>query len=172
MLLATEIMRQLKRHRELQEGCTPWSEAARAALDSAVDACGFDDLTVQPKASIEGHSRAHRVRVVPRDHAPVGVARRRRAPPPTPLPCRRFPEARACAGAYHRLLAGHVAAAACEGNLRRLAREYARTERRARALENVVLPEIDVALRYIEEQLDAVDQEEAVRVRNAARART
>jgi V/A-type H+-transporting ATPase subunit D len=57
---------------------------------------------------------------------------------------------------------------ACAGNLRRLAREYTRTERRARALENVVLPEIDVSLRFVEEQLDAVDQEEAVRVRNAA----
>ena len=53
--------------------------------------------------------------------------------------------------------------------LRRLIREYVRTERRARALENVVLPEIDGSLRFIEEQLDAVDQEEAVRVRNAAR---
>jgi V/A-type H+-transporting ATPase subunit D len=57
---------------------------------------------------------------------------------------------------------------ACAGNLRRLAREYTRTERRARAFENVVLPEIDVSLRFVEEQLDAVDQEEAVRVRNAA----
>jgi len=44
-----------------------------------------------------------------------------------------------------------------------------RTERRARALENVVLPEIDGSLRFIDEQLDALDQEEAVRVRNAAR---
>jgi V/A-type H+-transporting ATPase subunit D len=55
-------------------------------------------------------------------------------------------------------------------SLHRLIREYVRTERRARALENVVLPEIDESLRFIEEQLDAVDQEEAVRVRNAARA--
>jgi len=31
-----------------------------------------------------------------------------------------------------------------------------------------VLPEIDESLRFIEEQLDALDQEEAVRVRNAA----
>jgi vacuolar-type H+-ATPase subunit D/Vma8 len=59
--------------------------------------------------------------------------------------------------------------AARAGNLRRLIREYVRTERRARALENVLLPEIDTSLRFVEEQLDAVDQEEAVRVRNAAR---
>ena len=63
-----------------------------------------------------------------------------------------------------------AAEASSAGNLRRLAQEYRRTERRARALENVLLPEIDGALRFIEEQLDAVDQEEAVRVRNAARS--
>jgi len=74
--------------------------------------------------------------------------------------------------AWAETMAGHAAAAACAGNLRRLAREYSRTERRARALENVVLPEIDVSLRYIEEQLDALDQEEAVRVRNAGKSAT
>jgi V/A-type H+-transporting ATPase subunit D len=65
----------------------------------------------------------------------------------------------------------HVELAACIASLRRLIREYVRTERRARALENVVLPEIDESLHFIEEQLDALDQEEAVRVRNAAAAR-
>jgi V/A-type H+-transporting ATPase subunit D len=68
------------------------------------------------------------------------------------------------------MIARYVELAACVASLRRLIREYVRTERRARALENVVLPEIDESLRFIEEQLDAVDQEEAVRVRNAARA--
>ncbi|MEY2918711.1 MAG: hypothetical protein RL261_16, partial [Pseudomonadota bacterium] len=69
-----------------------------------------------------------------------------------------------------RHLAGElVAQAARAANLRRLIEEYRRTERRARALENVLLPEIDHSLKFIEEQLDAVDQEEAVRVRNAAR---
>ncbi|HMA99000.1 MAG TPA: V-type ATP synthase subunit D, partial [Wenzhouxiangella sp.] len=49
--------------------------------------------------------------------------------------------------------------------LERLIQEYIRTERRARALENVVLPEIGEALDFIGEQLEAVDQEEAIRVR-------
>jgi V/A-type H+-transporting ATPase subunit D len=68
------------------------------------------------------------------------------------------------------MVARQVELAACVASLRRLVQEYVRTERRARALENVVLPEIDDTLRFIEEQLDAVDQEEAVRVRNAAAA--
>jgi len=44
-----------------------------------------------------------------------------------------------------------------------------RTERRARALENVLLPEIEGSLHYMDEQLETMDQEEAIRVRNAAR---
>ena len=171
MLLATEIMRQLKRHRELQERLHALAEGARVALDAAVDACGFDDLTVQPRPSLDGHLLHVESTLF------LGITlltvTLEAAEPATDSPALQvFPEARACAGAYQRLLAGQAAAAACAGNLRRLAHEYAHTERRARALENVVLPEIDVSLRYIEEQLDAVDQEEALRVRNAAAART
>jgi vacuolar-type H+-ATPase subunit D/Vma8 len=52
-------------------------------------------------------------------------------------------------------------------------RAQARLARRLEALdtEAVLLPEIDGSLRFIEERLDALDQEEAVRVRDAARAR-
>ena len=170
MLLATEIMRQLRRHRELKERLDALALEAREALDAAVDACGFDDLTVQPRQNLEDH--ALRTETSPFLGITLLTATLEEAGPGAGSPALQpFPEARACAGAFHRLLAGHSAAAACAGNLRRLTREYARTERRARALENVILPEIDQSLRYIEEQLDAVDQEEALRVRNAARAR-
>jgi V/A-type H+-transporting ATPase subunit D len=56
--------------------------------------------------------------------------------------------------------------AACCLNLRRLAREYVRTERRARSIENVLLPEIDASLKFIEEQLESTDQEEIARLRH------
>jgi V/A-type H+-transporting ATPase subunit D len=42
---------------------------------------------------------------------------------------------------------------------------YVRTERRARAIENVLLPEIAWSLKYIDEQLEILDQEEIARVR-------
>ena len=57
------------------------------------------------------------------------------------------------------------------GNLHRLSHEYRRTERRARAIENVLLPEIDQALKLIEDHLEALDREETVRVRHVHRAR-
>jgi V/A-type H+-transporting ATPase subunit D len=170
MLLATEIMRQLRAHAEQQQRLHALTLEAREALTGAVDACGFDDLTVQRRQSLDGH----RLRTESANFLGITlqVASLEEPGRGVVFPAlQTLPEARACADAFRRLLAAHSAAAACEGNLRRLAREYERTERRARALENVVLPEIDVSLRYIEEQLDAVDQEEAVRVRNAARAR-
>ena len=171
MLLATEIMRQLRHYRELREGLAAEETTARTAFEGAVDACGFDDLTVHPRLSLEAsllHAGEQQflgltlLDVTLEEPASV-VA------PGAPAP---FPEPRACAHAFRRLVATWATVAACAGNLRRLVREYTRTERRARALENVVLPEIDVSLRYIEEQLDALDQEEAIRVRNAARARS
>ena len=63
---------------------------------------------------------------------------------------------------------GPIKNAASAGNLERLAAEYRRTERRARALENVLLPEIERALRTTEEHLEQADREEAVRIRTAA----
>ena len=55
--------------------------------------------------------------------------------------------------------------AVCSLNLRRLMQEYVRTERRARAIENVLLPEIEYSLKFIDEQLELLDQEEIARVR-------
>jgi hypothetical protein len=51
------------------------------------------------------------------------------------------PEVRACRAVFERLLWPAADLAARAGNLNRLAREYRRTERRAKALEKVLLPE-------------------------------
>ena len=75
------------------------------------------------------------------------------------------PEARRCRDAYAALLDPLARLAASCGNLERLGAEYRRTERRARALENVLLPEIESALRRIDEHLELADQEEAIRIR-------
>ena len=79
---------------------------------------------------------------------------------------------RACRAAFAGLLAPLAALAVSAGNLERLASEYRRTERRALALENVLLPEVAQALGRIDEQLTLADQEEAVRIRQAARTQT
>ncbi len=81
------------------------------------------------------------------------------------------PEAQACRDAYLALLGPLAQLGTCAGNLERLAAEYRSTERRAKALENVLLPEIEHVLSAIEERLEEGDQEEAVRVRLAGRRR-
>jgi V/A-type H+-transporting ATPase subunit D len=63
-----------------------------------------------------------------------------------------------------------VALAAQAGNLERLGREYRRTARRARALEDVLLPEINEAVADVSGRLEEIDREEAIRVRYAAEA--
>jgi len=171
VLLATEILRQLRLYIVLQDELRRHEQTARTALEAAVDAYGFDDLTVEPKRSLETAVLRTGVQTFLGLHL-VDAALELPGAGPEPHSLQPLPEARACAGAFRQLLADHATMAACMGNLRRLSREYTRTERRARALENVVLPEIDLTLRFIEEQLDAVDQEEAVRVRSAAGSRT
>jgi V/A-type H+/Na+-transporting ATPase subunit D len=79
------------------------------------------------------------------------------------------PEAERCREAFSALVPLAVELAVMRASLERLVREYIRTERRARALENVVLPEIEGSLHFMDEQLEAMDQEEAIRVRNAGR---
>jgi V/A-type H+-transporting ATPase subunit D len=59
--------------------------------------------------------------------------------------------------------------AAQSGNLRRLAGEYRRTQKRAQALENVLLPEIRERLKQINEHLETFDLEEAIRARTVGR---
>lgn len=56
-----------------------------------------------------------------------------------------------------------------QSNVCRLLREYRDTDRRARALENVLIPETREKLAQINEYLNEFDQEEAIRIRNAVR---
>jgi V/A-type H+-transporting ATPase subunit D len=81
-------------------------------------------------------------------------------------PVRPSPEVRRCADAFRALLEAAAPLAAITANLERLMREYRRTERRVRALENVVLPEIREDLAAMEEHLDLNEQEEVIRVRS------
>ena len=170
VLLASETLRQLRAHgdadRELQ---TDWA-AARAALARAIEMHGLDDLLVEPPCPLD--DALLRVDSALFLGIPLGEAHIEDvACRPVDPPVFGTPELKRCAETFRHLALDLARQAAREANLRRLVAEYRRTERRARSLENVLLPEIDRSLHFIEEQLDAVDQEEAVRVRNAARGR-
>ncbi len=166
IMLASEILVQLKQYNAGFHRYTDCQTEAAAALAAAAARHGLDGLEVYPAADL----REATIETAKRRFlgvAQIAVKWDDAAAVTTYPAVNPSPEARHCAAVFARLL-GHAAElAALAGNLRRLAAEYGRTERRARALENVVLPEIDESVRFVGEQLDAVDQEEAVRVRYA-----
>jgi vacuolar-type H+-ATPase subunit D/Vma8 len=71
----------------------------------------------------------------------------------------------ACTAAWRAVLERAVTLAAVEASLWRLSDEFRRTERRTAAIEHVLLPELDAAIGTIEQALEGVEQEEALRVR-------
>ena len=75
------------------------------------------------------------------------------------------PEAEACRQAFATLMTQLAALAALAGNLERLSIEYQRSVRRARALQDVILPELDRSITDIEGRLDELEQEDAIWMR-------
>ena len=86
-------------------------------------------------------------------------------PVPVPPGVDRSPEAEACRRAFRQLFAGAAPLAAVAGNLTRLEQEYRRAVRRARALQDVLLPELDHTLYDIETRLEELEQEDAIWMR-------
>jgi len=167
--LVAEIRAQLGRLRRWQAEVRKAQAAARAALLAALNRHGLDELSAYPPLSAgEDELKFARARLFGLEILEVqwhaGAApRAERAVNPSP-------EARVCARDYRALLEPLVMTAVCSLNLRRLMREYVRTERRARAIENVLLPEMERNLKFIGEQLEILDQEEIARVRQGSPA--
>jgi len=78
------------------------------------------------------------------------------------------PEAEACRLAFAAVLAAGAKLAAVSGNLERLSLEYRRSVRRARALQDVMLPELDHTIGDIEGRLEELEQEDAIWMRRGA----
>jgi V/A-type H+/Na+-transporting ATPase subunit D len=162
--LVAEIRAQLGRLRRWQSEARKTGGAAGDALVAALKRHGLDELSGYPPLSAdEGELKFARTRLFGlelleaqwRPSAAHLVAR----------PVNPSPEARECARDHRALLESLVMIAVCSVNLRRLMQEYVRTERRARAIENVLLPEIEHGLKFIDEQLELLEQEEVARVR-------
>jgi V/A-type H+-transporting ATPase subunit D len=163
LLLAAEMLRELRQYE------TAWSKfemtlhAAAARLRAAVARHGLQGVQVYPAATLEnvelqsGMQRLLGVRLLE-----AQLAFEPSFPEQTMRPSA---EAEQCRRAYLAILAEAAPLAALAGNLERLRHEYRRTERRARALEDVLLPEVNANLHEIEARLEETEQEEAIRVR-------
>ncbi len=164
MLIAAELMRQLRSYEALYESFGELHDAATSALGRAIGFHGLEGLSVYPPRPLAAASldvKEHRVLDLVLQSAELdgtGADRGTDAVLPSI-------EAELCAEAFRQLVKRAAPLAAIAGNIQRLLADYRRTERRARALENVLLPEIDAAVKDFEDQLEAMDQEDAIRVR-------
>jgi V/A-type H+-transporting ATPase subunit D len=165
ILLAAELLRQRDAWRVANAAfMARWREAAHALPAAAADQ-GLDGLLVHPRYSLD----AARLEVAERPYVGQVMLEAGMHLGDTALarePVRPSPQVRRCADAFRALLEAAAPLAAITVNLERLMREYRRTERRVRALENVVLPEIRRDLAAMEEHLDLNEQEEVIRVRS------
>jgi len=168
MIIAAEMQRQLRDWQAAMAACGESETAARNALSLAAARHGLEGLTVHPTLRLDtwepGVASRRYLGVELLDAGPVTASTR--PPEAAALPST---EADECQRAFLALLEPAVELALRLTNLRRLIAEYVRTERRARALENVLLPDIERSLHAMEDQLEAVDREESLRVRYAGR---
>jgi V/A-type H+/Na+-transporting ATPase subunit D len=164
ILLAAAIRRELAELQRLQAICDRVGHSAEHALKRAVSCHGIDELCVYPPLSMVGdrltidRSRLLGLELVAARWQAGAAHLGEQAVYPSP-------EARACALAYRSSVGPLAELAACIARIRRLAREFVRTERRARAIENILLPEITALARLIEERLEQLDQEEIGRMK-------
>lgn len=171
MIIAQEMLRQLAAYNERLDAYGQAHSAAVTALAGAAARHGLEGVTVYPTFELAGLEFEHRNRrflgvdLIDPDGPEISWGE-------VPAPAVPSPEAVRCRDRFADLLPLAAELAARAANMRRLVAEYTRTERRARAIENVLLPEIDESIRFMEEQLEAVDQEESLRVRFVGKAGT
>ena len=165
MLLATEMLRQLKRLSEaLANELVAETKSASEALAAAVERHGLDQLQVYPVPEPPAVPDRDRT-LLSRSWPCCRRASRRNRTVPAPTAIDPSPEAKACRAAFERLLSTAADVGRAHRQSDRLAREYRRTERRAKALENVLLPEVEEAIKRVDEQLDTMEREEVIRAR-------
>jgi V/A-type H+-transporting ATPase subunit D len=166
LLLAGEILRQLELHGRLQREFDALHDTALRALQAAVARHGLQGLQVHPPTPGD----AARLELASRSLMGVRLQRARWLTPgasaePAVLPS---PEAEACRQAFAAVLAAAAPLAAVSGNLERLSLEYRRSVRRARALQDVMLPELDHRIGDIEGRLEELEQEDAIWMRQGS----
>ena len=164
LLLAAEILRQLKRYQELRDALQGAHDRAVSAFADAAAHHGLQGLWVYPAGTLTNA----RMDIVEQSFLGVRLIDSKleyQSTDPSARAANPSPEARRCRRLFLELIDQAAELAGVSSNLFRLVAEYRHTERRARALEDVILPEIDQTLHEMETHLEETDQEEAIRTR-------
>ncbi|OHC74447.1 MAG: hypothetical protein A3G18_11135 [Rhodospirillales bacterium RIFCSPLOWO2_12_FULL_58_28] len=168
MQLAGELLRRLDRYRKARTDYGAIHDEAGRMLAHAGGRHGLEGLFVYPALDMaETRLNLKKYRFLGVETVDAGLT------PAAPVAAsddavNPSPEARHTARLFAELIASAAELAGLHLTLNRLAEEYRETERRARALENVLLPEIAAAIKEIVEYLEETEQEEAVTVHRAA----
>jgi V/A-type H+-transporting ATPase subunit D len=166
ILIAQELLKRLGHYRARMQRWNESQHAAQEALKSALVRHGVEGLQVYPAkpATFDRLPDAQQPFLgimLLKESAAIEVTRGRRSSDMSA--CDPSPEAEACADHHCELLGLALELAIARANLLRLRDEYKRTERRVRAIENVILPEIAMQEATIVDRLDELDQEEVIR---------
>jgi V/A-type H+-transporting ATPase subunit D len=168
LLLAAELLRELRRYEQLLAGLREKTRQANRQLAGAVRRHGLQGLLVYPAADLSGA----RVAVSRRNLMGVTLQETELQIPDAggrPPASNPSPEALRCGESFRDLVGLSAVLVGISGNLYRLYAEYRLTERRARALENVILPELEQALGRLGARLEEQDLEDTLRARRLAR---
>jgi V/A-type H+-transporting ATPase subunit D len=168
LVLAAELLHELARYERLAAELGRLNAAAHRLLEDALARHGLEGLDAYPALRPQAVALSSERRSV------LGVAYeevRLAYPVEAPPAVLASPEAEACRRAFADLVPRAAELAAARGNVERLSEAYLRAARRARALEDVLLPEIDRNLAEVAEALEDLDREDAVRVRHRPRPR-
>ncbi|MDX1697945.1 MAG: V-type ATP synthase subunit D [Thiohalobacterales bacterium] len=170
LLLAAEILQQLERYEALADRITGLADSAGEQLRAAACRHGLQGLSVYPATPLEDAGIDIRrrnfmgVTLVETD-----ITLPEPADADTSSACNPSTEAEQCRAIFRELLQLAALQAGLSGNLHRLSLEYRLTERRARALENVILPEIEQNLKVMTAHLEEREFEDVMRVHLQAR---
>lgn len=166
LLLAAELLQQLNRYEHLLAELQERTRDAQQQLGAAVKRHGLQGLSVYPPASLDESSLAMtRRNLMGVTLVETALQFDAAATAPAVAPVNPSSDARQCRESFRELVRLSAGLAGISGNLYRLFAEYRTTERRARALENVILPDIETALDRMSAWLEETDLEDAVRAR-------
>ena len=168
LLLAGAILREIGRFEQARIELEARRREAAGALAAAVSRLGLEGLQSYPTTGRD------RLELALERESLLGVAlQSARLDLPQPvtqgLPLGTVPEAEEVRTAFGSLSAHLAAMAAIAGNLERLCDEYRRTVRRARALQDVLLPEIDQTVREMDSLLEELERDEATWLHHSRR---
>lgn len=166
LLLAGEMLRQLARLAGLRQALEAAQARAAQALQAALGRHGLAGLGWQPPRPQAGAVGT----VTPGMLMGVRLQTARWTsddqPPPPAIAA--SPEMRDLRAAYAALIEAAAPLAAVQGNLERLSQEYRRSVRRARALQDVLLPELTRDIGDIATRIEELEQQDAITMRHGA----